>query len=55
MSTGHDGTIIVVQTQGVTLEDERRIKKCIRIKLTNITFYFNVQKITTNINVVFKL
>jgi hypothetical protein len=30
MSTGRDGTIIVVQTQGVTPEDDRRKKKIVR-------------------------
>jgi hypothetical protein len=31
MSTGRDGTIIVVQTQGVTLEDDRR-KKILKVE-----------------------
>jgi hypothetical protein len=32
MSTGRDGTIIVVQTQGVTPEDDRKEKNLFKLK-----------------------
>ena len=38
MSTGRDGTIIVVQTQGVTPEDDRRERKNYFV-----TFFFTGQ------------